>query len=63
MKPAAKKRLALKTETLRALSDEQLVHVGGAGFTDISGSCSCNSCICSHLSKCRPDVSNGGGGW
>jgi hypothetical protein len=66
VKPAAKKRLALTTETLRSLSAEQLVEVGGAGFTDISGSCSCNSCICSYLSNCGPvakPATNGGGGW
>jgi hypothetical protein len=72
VKPIAKKRLALKTETLRSLSDEQLVHVGGAGFTDISGSCSCNSCICSYFSNCGPVVKpatgggatgGGAGGW
>lgn len=61
----AKKRLALKTETLRTLTDEQLGGVAGAGFTDLSGSCSCNSCICSYLSNCGPGPvvkpTNGGG--
>lgn len=62
MKPEGKKRLALKTETLRSLSAEQLVLVSGAGFTDISGSCSCNSCICSYFGNCGPVVKPTTGG-
>jgi len=54
MKTEDKKKLALKTETVRALSREELVRIQGAGFTDISGSCSCDSCICSYFGDCGP---------
>lgn len=54
MNPQDKKKLALKVETLRALSRDEMVGVQGAGFTDISGSCSCNSCICSFGGNCGP---------
>ena len=54
MKAADKKKLALKTETVRALARDELVAVQGAGFTDISGSCSCGSCICSYFGNCGP---------
>jgi hypothetical protein len=49
-----KKRLALRGETLRALTLDELVKIQGAGFTDLSGSCSCNSCICSYGGNCGP---------
>lgn len=54
MKAQDKKKLALKTETVRALSRDELVKIQGAGFTDISGSCSCESCICSYFGNCGP---------
>jgi hypothetical protein len=54
MNAQGKKKLALKGETLRALSRDELVQIQGAGFTDISGSCSCNSCICSYWGNCGP---------
>ncbi len=47
-----KKRLALATETVRVLSRQELAAIGGAGFTDLSTSCSCKSCICSIHSYC-----------
>ena len=51
MKPTHRKRLALDTETLRALTATELVDVNG-GFTDISGSCLCNSFVCSVVGNC-----------
>ena len=54
MKAQDKKKLALKTETVRALAREELLEIRGAGFTDLSGSCSCNSCICSFWGNCGP---------
>jgi hypothetical protein len=54
MKADDKKKLALKTETVRSLTRDELLAIQGAGFTDISGSCSCNSCICSHWGNCGP---------
>ena len=49
-----RKKLALAGETVRVLSRYELAQVGGAGFTDISTSCSCKSCICSIGSNCGP---------
>ncbi len=46
-----KKRLVLSTETLRTLSATELADAGG-GFTDISGSCLCNSFVCSIVGDC-----------
>jgi hypothetical protein len=54
MKAEDKKKLALKTETVRALTRDELVGIQGAGFTDVSGSCSCESCICSYWGNCGP---------
>ena len=49
-----KKKLALSAETVRVLSRDELAVVGGAGFTDLSTSCSCYSCICSIGGYCGP---------
>jgi hypothetical protein len=49
-----KKQLALRAETVRVLVRDELVRVGGAGFTDLSTSCSCYSCICSIGGYCGP---------
>jgi len=54
MNAQGKKRLALRAETLRALTRDEMIGIQGAGFTDVSGSCSCNSCICSHWGNCGP---------
>lgn len=49
-----KTKLALRGETLRTLSRDELLAIQGGGWTDISGSCSCNSCICSYGGNCGP---------
>ncbi len=47
-----KKKLALATETVRVLTRDELAVAAGGGFTDLSTSCSCRSCICSIQSAC-----------
>ena len=64
MKPRSKAKLSLSTETLRTLSERELVNVDG-GLTNISGSCACNSFVCSIGGDC-PTLKcprDGGGGW
>lgn len=51
MTPRTKKALVLSTETLRTLSAHEL-HDAGGGFTDVSGSCLCNSFVCSVVGNC-----------
>ena len=53
MKPASKKKLSLTTETLRTLSNDELVDVAGAGFGNITNSCFCNSAVCSIAGNCN----------
>ena len=53
MKPNKKTKLGLSTETVRALTSDELIRINGAGFTDFSTSCSCHSCICSYWGKCN----------
>jgi hypothetical protein len=60
MKPTQRKRLALSTETLRTLSATELADING-GFTDISGSCLCNSFICSVFGNCQTAACPKGG--
>jgi hypothetical protein len=54
------KRLALKTETLRSLADQQLRQVGGGAFnesavcTDPTNCCGTESCPTHVGARCRP---------
>jgi len=53
MKTENKKKLSLNTETLRTLSNDELINIQGAGFGDITGSCFCGSAVCSIVGNCN----------
>jgi hypothetical protein len=58
MKQENKKKLSLTTETVRTLSNDEIVGaVGGLG--DITNSCLCGSGVCSIVGNC--DIKQGGG--
>ncbi len=48
----ARRKLVLTTETLGKLSTVQLARVAG-GFTNVSGSCLCQSFVCSIGADCH----------
>jgi hypothetical protein len=52
MKTENKKKLALSTETVRTLSNDEIVGaVGGVG--NITNSCLCGSGVCSIVGDCK----------
>lgn len=55
MSSRAKMRLVLKAETVRTLSAAELAQADG-GFTNVSGSCLCNSFVCSIGGDCPSTV-------
>jgi hypothetical protein len=57
MKPASKTRLSLSTETVRTLSNDELIGVAG-GLSTISITCTI-SVMCSTGPECKPPARNG----